>query len=108
MRNARLRTGERERARYHRAHVYARQTAARLASEFGVHRVVLIGSALAPERYTERSDIDLVVYGLAPGDYFRAVAGCMNADFDIDLIPFEQAHALVLDALARGDVLYEE
>jgi hypothetical protein len=31
----------------------------------------------------------------------------MNADFDVDLIPFESAHELVLKAVSKGVVVYE-
>jgi predicted nucleotidyltransferase len=78
-----------------------------LGFQHGAHRVVLIGSALDPERFNKSSDIDLVVFQMPKENYFNAVASCMNAYFDVDLIPFENAHELVLKAVSKGMVVYE-
>jgi predicted nucleotidyltransferase len=74
---------------------FGKKTANMLGLQHGARRVVLIGSALDPERFNKSSDIDLVVYQMPKENYFNAVAACMNADFDVDLIPFESAHELV-------------
>lgn len=55
----------------------ARQVASALARElrsrFGAERVVLFGS-LARGEFSGRSDIDLAVWGIPPGEFYRAVA----------------------------------
>lgn len=93
--------------RRHRAIDLARDLAPVLASEYGARKVVLIGSALDPECFNTTSDIDLLVHGMPPENYFAAVARCMNPEFDVDLIPFEQAHPLARRAAEKGMVLHE-
>ena len=59
----------------------------------GARRVVGIGSAFDPERhFTPRSDLDLVVEGIAPKRFYSisARAAAMTA-FGLDLIPSESA-----------------
>jgi len=55
----------------------ARHTAAEIAQElrnrFKAKKVVLFGS-LARGEFSNRSDIDLAVWGISPGDFYRAVA----------------------------------
>jgi predicted nucleotidyltransferase len=57
-----------------------------LKRQFGAGRVVLFGSLLLPDGFHQRSDIDLVVWGLAEKDHFRAVARLLSLDreFSID------------------------
>jgi predicted nucleotidyltransferase len=86
---------------------FGKKMANMLGLQHGARQVVLIGSALDPERFNKSSDIDLVVYQMPKENYFNAVAACMNADFDVDLIPFESAHELVLKAVSKGVVVYE-
>jgi predicted nucleotidyltransferase len=61
--------------------------------EQGASRVVGIGSAFAPNRrFTKRSDIDLVVEGLPPRRFFRALAEAADTTaFALDLTPAESA-----------------
>jgi predicted nucleotidyltransferase len=69
----------------------ARRVASTLARElrsrFGAERVVLFGS-LARGEFSGRSDIDLAVWGIPPGEFYRAVAfasGCSRV-WAVDLV----------------------
>jgi predicted nucleotidyltransferase len=58
-----------------------------LRSRFGAERVVLFGS-LARGEFSGRSDIDLAVWGIPPGEFYRAVAfasGCSRV-WAVDLV----------------------
>jgi len=76
------------RERAARALEAARTTADLLRQRYGVTRVRVFGSVLHPERFHERSDIDLAVEGLDPQDYLRAWAlvNGPGSEFEIDLI----------------------
>jgi len=70
----------------------ARRCARLLHRDFEVDRVYLVGSTVQPERFHDRSDLDLVVEGLAPEDYFVAlkqVVSLLPEDLELDLIPME-------------------
>lgn len=95
------------RDRRRRAVGCARRLAEVLGKQFGARRVVLVGSTMDAERFSERSDIDLLVYGLPAARYFQAVARAMDEPFDVDIIPAERAHPMVLRTEERGEVLYE-
>ena len=85
---------ERRHRRAREALVAARKCARLLYEKYGVHRVYLVGSLLEPEAFHDRSDIDLVVEGLPPRRYFRALAELwreLPAGLELDLIPFEDA-----------------
>jgi predicted nucleotidyltransferase len=83
---------EAARAAAEHAHKVARSLAARLREEYGVERVLLVGS-LARGEFRPASDIDLTVTGLAPADLFRAGADLerMAEGFSVDLVPLESA-----------------
>ncbi len=67
-----------------------------LAEIAGVSRVVGIGSAFDPERFSRRSDIDLVVWELPQGQYFSILGQVMAmTKFEVDLIPYESATELL-------------
>lgn len=87
----------------------ARTCAEYLVTQFGVRRVYLIGSLLPDGLFHSRSDIDLVVEGLPPERYVRALADISSlSDRDIDLIPMEDASPEMLAHVRTcGRVLYE-
>lgn len=80
-----------------------------LAEEFGVRCVYLFGSAAAG-RLHARSDIDLAVVGLPPGQYFRALSrlwGLLPAGMSLDLVPWEDAQPTLRQrVLKEGILLY--
>ncbi|MCS6883009.1 MAG: nucleotidyltransferase domain-containing protein [Oscillochloridaceae bacterium] len=79
----------RDRRLARQARADAEAIAAMLRQRFGASRVVLFGS-LARNRFTADSDIDLAVAGLAPEDYYRAIAEASKLSaFPVDLKPLE-------------------
>ena len=66
---------------------------ARFLRSSGARRVVGIGSAFDPARpFTRRSDIDLVVEGIAPGMFYSLSArAAAMTKFDLDVTPLESA-----------------
>jgi predicted nucleotidyltransferase len=66
--------------------------------------VILFGSLLDPQRFHLSSDIDLAVEGLAPLDYFTAVAQLQDlSPFKIDLVRLERCKpSLKAAILAEG------
>ena len=78
---------------YDRAWSIAKQAAAILRAQFGVHRIVVIGSLTHKQRYHQRSDVDLVVWELPGKKYYRAVAQLLHLDprHEIDLVRVEDA-----------------
>ena len=72
----------------------AQECAHLLYENYGVSKVYLFGSLNDPERFHDRSDIDLVVDGLPPRLYFKALAELwrlLPPGMQLDLIPFEDA-----------------
>lgn len=93
-------------ARHRRAMAVAQQAAHVLYTDFGVTRVVLIGSLTGSAPFHTRSDVDLVVYGLPENDYWQAVARLLSLDptIEIDLIEAETAPSWVASAVAREGI----
>ena len=80
-----------------------------LCEQYGAKRVMLVGSALQPERFNEQSDIDLVVFEMPKENFFFAVTACMNEDIDVDLVPFEDANEFMKKAVKEsGKKVYEK
>jgi hypothetical protein len=87
----------------------ARGVASALARElrnrFGAERVVLFGS-LARGEFSGRSDIDLAVWGISPGEFYRAVAfasGC-NKVWAVDLVDAEDCSESLKRNIAQEGV----
>jgi predicted nucleotidyltransferase len=80
-------------ARRLRALEAAHAAARRLKDDFGATRVVVYGSALDPERFGPRSDIDLAALGIPPADYWRAWGAIeqLAPEFEINLVALETA-----------------
>ena len=79
--------------RYDRAWTIAKEAAAILRTQFGIHRIVAIGSLIHKHRYHQRSDVDLAVWELPEKKYYRAVAQLLHLDpgHGIDLVRIEDA-----------------
>ncbi len=81
----------------------ARKCAQILKQDFGVQRVVLFGSMLDSERMWWGSDIDLAVWGLAAGDFFKAGAAIERGhSFSVDLVEIQCAKPHILNAIEQG------
>jgi predicted nucleotidyltransferase len=78
-------------ARRSRALQIASEAATLLKQQFGVERVMLFGSLAHGHWFTRNSDIDLVVWGLKPAEFFKALGAMENLSrgFEIDLLPME-------------------
>jgi len=91
--------------RKERAGAEAKRIARFLREKHGCTRVVGIGSTFNEKRFTERSDIDLVVYGLPKGKYFSISAEVRNlTSFEVDLIPAENARPFTLQVVEEEGV----
>jgi uncharacterized protein len=79
--------------RHDRAWELARTAAELLKSSYGAKRVAVFGSVAQLNLFHSGSDLDLVVWGLDPGVYFRAVGQLQALDpiIQIDLVMFEEA-----------------
>ena len=93
-------------ARQTRAMAVAQRAADDLRAHFGTTRVVLIGSLTGATPFHDRSDVDLVVWGLRPEDYWRAASQVLSLDpaIEVDLIEAEGAPSWVQEAVAREGV----
>lgn len=93
--------------RRQRAWEVARQASQLLKEQFGVKRVVLFGSVLFPERFHQRSNVDLAVWGLDERVYYRAVACLLNLDpaLAVNLVEAELASPALLAIIEREGVL---
>ena len=80
-----------------------------LVEEHGAERVYLIGSLARGSSFHPRSDIDLVVAGIAPERYFAVLADIAErAGREIDLILLESATPALLECVANEGVLLHE
>lgn len=80
-----------------------------LGDRYKIRRAFLIGS-LVKGIVHERSDIDLVVEGLAPDLYMKALTelwDILPLGVDLNLIPFEDAfQSLREKAIEEGELMY--
>jgi len=89
--NTRVRQNEERRAR---AMAAAEVCIQHLKERFHVKEVYLCGSLAGESPWHSRSDIDLVVEGLEPGQYIEALTELwelLPPDLELDLIRFEEA-----------------
>ncbi|MEO0407399.1 MAG: nucleotidyltransferase domain-containing protein, partial [Cyanobacteria bacterium P01_A01_bin.135] len=62
-------------------------------AQFGIEQGYLFGSVTQPGRFTARSDVDLAVAGLTPGDPFGLMSFLSTeVNRDVDLVPLDQCH----------------
>jgi predicted nucleotidyltransferase len=66
----------------------AKRASSILRQQYGAKRVVVFGSLSRTEAFTAWSDIDLAAWGIAPDDFFSAVAAVtgLSSDFKMDLV----------------------
>lgn len=94
------------------ARALARRAAEILVRDFGARRVYLFGSVTGKTSapFGPRSDVDLAVEGLPGKRYFEALGALEEiiAQYDFDLVPFEDASAsLRRRVLEVGELLCE-
>lgn len=73
--------------------VAAHQAAILLKRRFAVQRVILFGSLADGDWFSDSSDIDIAVEGLAPGDYWEAwrLVESVISERPVDLVEIEAA-----------------
>jgi predicted nucleotidyltransferase len=80
-----------------------------LKDKYKVRKIILIGS-LARGMIHEKSDIDLVVEGLEPSQYIKALTDLWDilpAGVELNLISFEDAfESLKEKAIKEGEYIY--
>ncbi len=80
-----------------------------LKKNYNVKRVFLIGS-VAEGCVHDRSDIDIVVEGLSPEKYIKALTELYDIllpGVELNLIPFEDAYeSLKNKAIQEGEIIY--
>jgi len=80
-----------------------------LKNNYKVKRIFLIGSVVKGPVH-ERSDIDIVVEGLAPGVYIKALTELYDVllpGVELNLIPFEDAYeSLKNKTIREGEIIY--
>lgn len=77
-----------DRERWQRGWHLAGDLAHLLREQFGATRVAVFGSLSFPEEFDQRSDLDLVVWGIHPTRFYKAVAAvtAISSEFEVDLI----------------------
>ena len=86
-----------------RAWYTAHKIAAMLYEEFGATQVAVFGSLAQQNLFSERSDIDIVVWGLSSDEYFSAVSETIgfSQEFKIDLVKYEDCKGLFLERIEK-------
>lgn len=108
-RTARLRERQQEQAAAQRreaAWVVARQAAALLKERFAAKRVIAFGSLAHGAWFSARSDIDLMVEGIAPEKFWQAWCALdpISGGFEIELVAAEEATSRLLEIVEREGV----
>jgi predicted nucleotidyltransferase len=87
----------------------AKDCAKLLKSKYKVNKVFLIGSLMGGF-FHDRSDIDLVVEGLTPELYIKALTelyDLLPEDVELNLIPYEDAFdSLKEKTIKEGELIY--
>ncbi len=86
-----------------RAWYTAHKIAAMFYEEFGATQVAVFGSLAQQNLFSERSDIDIVVWGLSPDEYLSAVSETIgfSQEFKIDLVKYENCKGLFLERIEK-------
>lgn len=65
------------------------------------------GSLVEPERFHPWSDVDVAVWGLAPEDYFEAVARVLDVggEIKVNLVMAERCKPQLREAIEQGTEL---
>jgi len=98
------------RGRRRRAMQTVKKLASVLRKKYGATKIVLIGSCANPERFGFQSDIDLAVENIPPDSFFCAAGEMLltAGEFNVDLIPIEEANERMLQTVKNGEVVYEK
>jgi predicted nucleotidyltransferase len=88
IRRRKLQNQEALAARREEAWHVANQAVEILKKDFGATRVVVFGSLAHEDWFTQWSDIDLAAWGIAPSQFYQAVAAVtgVSSDINVDLV----------------------
>ncbi len=92
--------------RQERAWELARHAARLLKEEFDVSRVVVFGSVGRGAPFHAHSDVDLAVWGLDEGIYYRVISLLLSLEpaIGVDLVRVEDASPALLKAIEEEGV----
>lgn len=95
--------------RYNTARTIIKDLTEILIKKYSAKKIVLIGSCLKEDGFHFHSDIDLCVEGLPSSLYFQAIGELLikAGEFDIDLIPIEDATEKMMEYIKKGEILYD-
>jgi uncharacterized protein len=81
-----------------------------LIEKYSVTKIVLVGSCADKDRFKDHSDIDLCAEGIKSDQYFQACGELLveSGEFDVDLIPIEDANERMKEKIKQGKILYEK
>lgn len=101
------RTAQARRQRREKAWEVARAAAALLKAHYHAERVVAFGSLTQPDRFHLWSDVDLAVWGLAPAEYFDAVAKALDigGEIEVGLVMAEKCRPYLREIVEQGTEL---
>lgn len=80
----------------------ARRIAMFLRAQYNATQVIAFGSLVHPERFDERSDIDLAVVGIPAHLFFRAWAAAgADCAFSLDLVDLDNCSPALRELIAQ-------
>ena len=84
----------------------AKQAASLLRQKFGAERVMLFGSLASKDAFTPWSDIDLAVWGVAPDEFYSAVAVVtgLSPVFKVDLVEPDTCRKGIKDVIQKQGI----
>ena len=85
----------------------AKQAASLLRRKFGAERVMLFGSLASKDAFTPWSDIDLAVWGIAPDEFYSAVAVVtgLSPVFKVDLVEPDTCRKRIKDVIQKQGIV---
>lgn len=97
------------RRRRRRCLAAARKIAMLLSMKFNARRVVLFGSMHTGRHLHDRSDLDMMVEGIAPDRFFRAYAEAADlSPVKLDLLAWEDSSAALRERVMKeGKIILE-
>ena len=79
-----------------------------IIAEFNVEKVVLFGSLIDKEKFTESSDIDIGLIGLDKNDFFKLYSRLTDRiPWPIDLVDLDEDPKFKIKILERGEIIYD-
>jgi predicted nucleotidyltransferase len=79
-----------------------------IITEFNVEKVILFGSLIDKEKFTESSDIDIGLIGLDKKDFFKLYSRLSDRiPWPIDLVDLDENPKFKAKILERGEIIYD-